>query len=172
VHALDEGARIVENYIAQHQLGGGNWGGAAGQLFTQKEGAYVGRYSYNGRFWPWNNVDGHGLPFDMMIPGGLSEPGIRAFWIIVAVLARTGAVHCGGSWAFRNPGDWVRGHQYCQNSELIITHDGGDLSNVFGQFGDPYPEIQERLKKEKLYVEGCTATYSAVYKIEPVKITG
>jgi hypothetical protein len=166
VHALNEGAKIVEDYIDQNQLGGGNWGGRAGQLFTKDGGAYVGRYSYNTRFWPWDNTDGHGLPFDMGIPEGLSKLGVKAFWIIFAILARTGLVFTGGCRAFRGPGEWhSSGHGSGKGSELVIVHDGGDLGIVFGQMSvAEYGEIQEALRKHGMFVEGINAAVSAVYK--------
>ena len=41
--------RAVSEFIHMHELGGGNWGPQCGKVFHL--GEYIGRISYNGRFW-------------------------------------------------------------------------------------------------------------------------
>ena len=45
---LEMGAKVLETYIKENNLGGSNFYGGA--VYNQK-GEYVGHYSYNGRFW-------------------------------------------------------------------------------------------------------------------------
>lgn len=47
VSSLEEASKVCREYIAEHELGGGNWSG--GFVFDGKEQiAYI---SYNGRIW-------------------------------------------------------------------------------------------------------------------------
>lgn len=46
--SIDECGRKVRNYIEDNCLGSGQWCG--GQVYQEKVG-YIGRCSYNGRFW-------------------------------------------------------------------------------------------------------------------------
>ena len=39
---------IVRRYIAEHDLGAGNWTGGA----VYEDGVQIGQISYNGRYWP------------------------------------------------------------------------------------------------------------------------
>lgn len=50
VHAksIEECSKIVRSYIENNCLGSGQWCG--GQIYEEKVG-YIGRISYNGRFW-------------------------------------------------------------------------------------------------------------------------
>ncbi len=47
---LAEAARICRRYIADHDLGGGNWTG--GEIIDRDTREVVARVSYNGRVWP------------------------------------------------------------------------------------------------------------------------
>jgi hypothetical protein len=51
---LADASRVVQLFIREHELGGGNWSGG---LVTDASGKAVGRVSYNGRVWsPDENV--------------------------------------------------------------------------------------------------------------------
>ena len=49
VTSLEEASTACQNYIAEFNLGSGNWTG--GKVYG-KGGAVVARISYNGRIWP------------------------------------------------------------------------------------------------------------------------
>jgi len=55
----DEFREAAVWYRDEHNLGGGNWGPVTGMVFevSGKGLDYVGRYSYNGRFWPKGSED-------------------------------------------------------------------------------------------------------------------
>ena len=55
VNSIEEAQAVVREYIDEHNLGGGNWSG--GSVWTEG-GEYVGRISYNGRFWDKNSEYG------------------------------------------------------------------------------------------------------------------
>ena len=48
VDSIEEAQQAVRDYIDEHDLGSGNWAG--GSVWTE-ENEYIGRISYNGRFW-------------------------------------------------------------------------------------------------------------------------
>jgi len=77
----------------------------------------------------------------------------------------------GGCQTFYTPEEWAeRGEQYGLNSELIICHDGGEVSNLVSYDAEDYQKIDEMisaLNKRGYWVEQCTCWYSAVYKNEP-----
>jgi hypothetical protein len=50
VASFAEASQVVQDYIAQHELGGGNWTG--GEITDYATGKVLGRVSYNGRVWP------------------------------------------------------------------------------------------------------------------------
>lgn len=50
VDSIEEACRAARTYITENDLGGGNWGGKAGECYAE-DGEYLGRVSYNGRFW-------------------------------------------------------------------------------------------------------------------------
>ena len=52
INTLKEGRKIVNDYIHKYNLGGGNYNN--GHVYTES-GKYVGRFSYNGRFWDIND---------------------------------------------------------------------------------------------------------------------
>jgi hypothetical protein len=171
VKSLEDGKGLVRHYIGENDLGGGNWYNDAGEVHDS-EGIYVGRYSYNGRFWPVSSKDGYGLPYEFSLPHDISQLGAEAAIVIATTLAEHQALFTGGCRPFWAPEEWLkRGNKYCVNSELIILHDGGGLSAVFGQFEEPYTKIVRELAEKKLYVEGCTSVYSAVFPIEPIKLS-
>ena len=47
VNGINEAIRTCRGYIRLNELGGGNWTG--GEVFNN--GEYIGRISYNGKFW-------------------------------------------------------------------------------------------------------------------------
>lgn len=51
IKSMEEGRRVCQQYIVQYRLGGGNWRGKAGRV-VDSSGGYLGRFSYNGRWWP------------------------------------------------------------------------------------------------------------------------
>ena len=101
-------------------------------------------------------------------PEGLSAKGKDAYRIIMRVIKRRELLHTGGCKAFYSPDEWLlRGEKYGIDSQLIICHDGGDLSDIFGAEGHMHPanaEIERDLTGIELFVESCTGWYSAVYK--------
>jgi hypothetical protein len=163
VASIEAGKKAVEAYVARWNLGGGNWSG--GELFSAGKKSYLGRYSYNGRFWKWDHKDGYGMPSNMGMPLGLTDTAKKAYWIIAKALVKHGQIYTGGCRAFSNPNDWDSTHSSCKNSLLVIIHDGGDLSYVFGAFEKPYGEIVNALAGMNLYVEGCSGVVSGVYNI-------
>jgi len=171
VGSIPRGSAMVRDYISHFNLGAGNWVKGAGEVIDS-ENQYVGRFSYNGRFWPLDHPGGHGAPHQLAMGGDLSKRGMKAYMIIMTILTRHGLADTGGCRPFYSPEEWAaRGEKYCKNADLYIVHDGGSLSAVFGDFVEPfYGEISKALKKHKLYVEGCTGWYSAVYPIVPLKI--
>jgi hypothetical protein len=48
VRDFAEASRVCREYIAAHNLGGGNWSGGR---ITDRKGVEVGRVSYNGKVW-------------------------------------------------------------------------------------------------------------------------
>jgi hypothetical protein len=50
VASLEEASASCLAFIAEHDLGGGNWSG--GQVRDTATGVVVARVSYNGRLWP------------------------------------------------------------------------------------------------------------------------
>jgi hypothetical protein len=109
---------------------------------------------------------------DLELP---AEPGLgrKAAEMIVLYLSEVGLGWTGGCRAFYTPQEWQeRGEEYATDSELVIVHDGGDLSYLLNwdKFLDQsdyqrFEELQHRLKRMGLYIEGCTCWYSAVYPI-------
>ena len=169
--SIPRGSDMVREYIGNFQLGGGNWVNEAGETIDS-EGRYVGRYSYNGRFWPVHSKEGYGAPHQLAMPPGLSAKAQKAYMTIMTILVRHGLTFTGGCRPFYSPEEWAaRGEKFCKNADLYVVHDGGDLSAIFGDFAEPfYSDISEALKVHKMYVEGCTGWYSAVYPITPLKI--
>jgi hypothetical protein len=49
VSSFEEASRVCQNFIREHELGGGNW---TGGTVTDAKGRVIGRVSYNGRVWP------------------------------------------------------------------------------------------------------------------------
>lgn len=165
---IEDGSAAVLLYIGACQLGSGNWVKDAGEV-EDAERQYLGRFSYNGRFWPLDNPKGYGVPHQFALGDALSDTAMEAYITIVTILARHGLTYTGGCKPFYTPQEWAqRKEKYGQNSVFVIVHDGGDLSSVFGQFGDPYGEIVAALEKLNMYVEGCTGWHSAVYLIQPL----
>lgn len=54
VNSLGEASSMARQYIAEHDLGGGNWSGGA---VKNKQGKVVARVSYNGRVWTGEGID-------------------------------------------------------------------------------------------------------------------
>ena len=54
---IEECASLCLEYIARHDLGGGNWNGGA----VRRGRKPYGRISYNGLFWPENHENPGGL---------------------------------------------------------------------------------------------------------------
>lgn len=53
--SIEECQSIVKKYIEENNLGSGNWDG--GEVY--KDGTYIGRISYNTRFWDSTTEYGH-----------------------------------------------------------------------------------------------------------------
>ena len=48
VEGIDHASRVCREYIESNLIGAGNWTG--GQMYLN--GKFIGKISYNGRFWP------------------------------------------------------------------------------------------------------------------------
>lgn len=48
INSIEEAQQVVREYIAEHNLGSGNWNG--GNVWNEQN-EYIGCISYNGRFW-------------------------------------------------------------------------------------------------------------------------
>lgn len=106
---------------------------------------------------------------DLDIPKGLSTKGKLAAKEILKFLKEKGLMYTGGCKAFYSPKEWEdRGEIYGTTSELIVCHDGGDLTSIFdldhGGY-DLHEELLARLHSIDVMVEQCTSWHSAVYKI-------
>lgn len=73
----------------------------------------------------------------------------------------------GGCQAFHSPDKWQqRGEQYGTRSLLVVVHDGGDLAPLCNpDYGAPLciRALDEELRGMGLFLEPCTAWYSAIY---------
>lgn len=58
VDSYAEASKVAQAFIAEHDLGGGNWSG--GQILEGSK--VVARVSYNGKVWEPNAHDIHALP--------------------------------------------------------------------------------------------------------------
>lgn len=84
--------------------------------------------------------------------------------IAKAVSEAVPTAETGGCRAFYSPEEWgQRGEDYGTDSELVIVHDGGDLS-VAGGYSPVWEKINAALHERGLWAEQCTGWYSAVYK--------
>lgn len=104
---------------------------------------------------------------DMKRPEGLSELGNKAYDAIMAFLEDHDMKYTGGCKAFRSPQEWEeREEEFGTDSELLVVHDGGDLSHIFNlDKADPelYQKIQAALDKQGVFAEQCTSWYTAIY---------
>lgn len=102
------------------------------------------------------------------IPEDLSPSGRKAAETIRGFLADNDMANHGGGGRFYSTQQWRdRGESYGINSELIITHDGGDHAPAFNlDYGHaPSSQLNQLLAAHGVYVEACTNWYSAVYPI-------
>lgn len=102
------------------------------------------------------------------IPEGLCADGQTAARCIQAFLVSKNISYHGGGGKFYTPQQWAdRGESYGTRSLLVITHDGGDHAGAFnldyGQYA-LHDELQNMLRAQGLFVEGCTSWYSAIYR--------
>lgn len=89
--------------------------------------------------------------------------------IAQTILKAANAEYSGGCRAFYTPDEWKdKGEEYGLNSVLIVVHDGGDLSPVFGIDGDPR-DVWQALTAKGFWFEPCTCWYSAIYDRDPAK---
>jgi hypothetical protein len=123
---------------------------------------------------------------DFAMPAGLTEPGRRAYEIIVAYLKERGFANNGTCKAFYAPAEWAaREEAYGTESHLVVVYDGGTIRPVFsmdaaydldcavyqetGKTRTPYglyEGMQDKLREAGLYFEECTSWYSAIYSVE------
>jgi hypothetical protein len=103
------------------------------------------------------------------IPEGLSPAGHTAADVIREFLVEKQLTYHGGGGKFYSPQQWSdRGEEYGTQSLLVITHDGGDHAGAFNLDYEQYElheQLQDRLRKHGLFMEGCTCWYTAVYRI-------
>jgi len=70
---------------------------------------------------------------------------------------------------FYSKDQWAeRGESYGLRSELVVTHDGGDMAYVMNLDYEMYElnnRFNEHLRKNGYWYESCTGWYSAIYKL-------
>ena len=75
----------------------------------------------------------------------------------------------GGCRAFYTPKEWEnREELYGLTSELIVCHDGGDLSCYFNYDYSCYEHVDKMnaaLERFGYYAEQCTSWYTAIYPL-------
>jgi hypothetical protein len=105
------------------------------------------------------------------IPAGLSEAGREAAEAIVAFLTAQDELGSGGAKVFYSPAEWAaRGEESGLESELIVTHDGGNHAIYFShdyQAYDAMEEMRKELQRVGVWVEQQTSWYSAIYPLDP-----
>jgi len=104
---------------------------------------------------------------DLACPEGLSEVGMKAWFVITSFLKEKGLMYTGGCKAFYSPKEWAtRGESYGTKSELVVAYDGGSVSEALrlGEDIGFYEEMRARLKDVGLYSEECTGWYCGIYK--------
>lgn len=108
---------------------------------------------------------------DFEIPSGLSNLGRKAAEVIIkTVQAHIGEDASGGGCrAFYSPEEWAdRGESYGTTSELVVVHDGGDLTPLFSYLEGNWElqeSVREALEEIGCWYESCTCWYTAIYKI-------
>lgn len=111
-------------------------------------------------------------PTDLAMPEDLDEPGQRAWYLLVSVLARHG-VAMPGTRVFYSPAEWLaRGEHYGAGSHLVVTYDGApDVRDACSlDTSDPRTRraAAAALETADLYVEECTCWFAAVYPIPTI----
>ena len=106
---------------------------------------------------------------DLAEPANLSPEGKKAYKAIMAFLNDRAMTFTGGCKAFYSPQEWQeRGEQYGEGSELIVVHDGGDLSYLFNLDHGYYilaESMNNAIEKTGCYPEGMTCWATAIYKL-------
>lgn len=104
------------------------------------------------------------LHSDWDMPENLSDAGQRSCEVIRNYIATYDLDFTGGCKVFYSPLEWkAREEDHGCDSELIICHDGGTLSEM--NMSTCLSEITDILGPEECWVEGCECWYSAVYKL-------
>jgi hypothetical protein len=107
---------------------------------------------------------------DLRIPAGCEVPAQVVLTVAEKMLGEP--VNTGGCRAFYSPQEWEeREEEYGLNADLIVVHDGGDLTEFFDWNRCQYSWIEkmsEALEAKGYFVEQCTCWYSAIYKEETV----
>ena len=105
---------------------------------------------------------------DLAEPANLSVEGKKAYNAIMAFLNKREMTFTGGCKAFYSPQEWQeRGEQYGEGAELIVVHDGGDLSYIFNLdhgFYDLSEAMDKVIEKSGNYAEAMTCWATAIYK--------
>ena len=108
------------------------------------------------------------LNADLAKPENLSKDGKKAYSVIRAFLKKFDKEYTGGCKAFYSPQEWKeRGEDYGLDAELIVVHDGGDLSHIFNLNYGCYElneNMIETLRENSVWMESCTCWYAAIYK--------